>query len=83
MALRLAGEEPDYHIKDLFNAIERGDYPTWTFYVQVIDPKDAPNAPINIFDNTFTWPHEQFPLRPIGKLTLNHNVSASVVLIPE
>jgi catalase len=40
-ALRLAGEEPDYHVKDLFNAIQKGDYPTWTLYVQVIEPKDV------------------------------------------
>jgi len=72
-ALRLAGEEPDYHIKDLYNAIERGDYPTWTLYVQVIEPKDLADAPIDIFDNTFTWPHAKYPLRPLGKLTLNKN----------
>jgi catalase len=74
-ALRLAGEEPDYHVKDLYNAIERGDYPTWTLFVQVIEPKDLPDAPIDIFDNTFTWPHARYPLRPLGKLTLNKNVS--------
>ncbi|KAL9059918.1 MAG: hypothetical protein Q9162_000988 [Coniocarpon cinnabarinum] len=69
VAMRLAGEEPNYHIKDLFRAIEKGDYPTWTLYVQVIDPKDASNAGIPIFDDTYTWPHERFPLRPIGQLT--------------
>jgi catalase len=74
-ALKLAGEEPDYHVKDLYNAIEQGNYPTWTLFVQVIEPKDLPDAPIDIFDNTFTWPHEQYPLRPLGRLTLNQNVS--------
>ncbi|KAN0094041.1 catalase domain containing protein [Hyaloscypha variabilis] len=74
-ALRLAGEEPDYHVKDLFNAIQKGDYPTWTLYVQVIEPKDVKDAPIDIFDNTFTWPHEKYPLRPLGRLTLNKNPS--------
>lgn len=74
-ALRLAGEEPDYHVKDLFNSIEKGHYPSWTLYVQVIEPKDLADAPIDIFDNTFTWPHEKYPLRPIGKLTLNKNPS--------
>ncbi len=73
-ALRLAGEEPDYHIKDLFNAIERDDYPTWTLNVQVIEPEDLADAPIDIFDNTFTWPHAKYPLRPVGKLVLNKNV---------
>ena len=81
-ALRLAGEEPDYHIKDLFNAIERGDYPTWTLFVQVIEPKDLPDAPIDIFDNTFTWPHAKYPLRPLGKLTLNKNVRNLALHLP-
>ncbi|KAK5206785.1 catalase A [Exophiala xenobiotica] len=73
IALRLAGEEPDYHIKDLFNAIERGDYPTWILYVQVMDSEEAASAPIDILDNTFTWPHRQYPLRPLGRLTLKQN----------
>jgi len=73
-ALRLAGQKPDYHIKDLFNAIEKGDYPTWTLHVQVVEPKDVKDAPIDIFDNTFTWPHEKYLLRPLGRLTLNQNV---------
>jgi catalase len=74
-ALRLAGEEPDYHIKDLYNAIDKGAYPSWTLNVQVIEPEDLPNAPIDIFDNTFTWPHAKYPLRQLGRLTLNKNVS--------
>lgn len=72
--LGLAGEEPDYHIKDLYNAIERGGDPTWTFYFQVIEPKDLADAPIDIFDNTFIWPHAKCPLRPLEKPTLNKNV---------
>lgn len=74
-ALHLAGTEPDYHVKDLFSSIENGDYPTWLLYVQVIKPEDVAKAPIDIFDNTFTWPHEKYPLRRIGRLTLNRNVS--------
>lgn len=73
-AVRLAGTEPDYHIKDLFNAIEKGDHPSWLFYVQVIKPEDVRDAPIDIFDCTFTWPHEQYPLRRLGRLTLHDNV---------
>ncbi|EGO60017.1 hypothetical protein NEUTE1DRAFT_145886 [Neurospora tetrasperma FGSC 2508] len=72
-ALRLAGEEPDYHIKDMYNAIERGDYPTWTMYFQIMDPKDAETYRYNIFDITQTWSHRDYPLRPIGKLRLNKN----------
>jgi catalase len=74
VALRLAGEEPDYHIKDLFNAIEHREYAKWTVYVQVMRPEDVANAPIDIFDDTFTWPHKEYPLRPVGRMTLNKNV---------
>lgn len=72
-AVRLAGEEPDYHVKDLFNAIERRDYPTWTMSLQVMDPKEAESYRWNIFDITKVWPHKDYPLIPVGKLTLNRN----------
>ncbi|KAF2151003.1 catalase-domain-containing protein [Myriangium duriaei CBS 260.36] len=72
-AVKLAGTEPDYHVKDLFNAIDKGDFPTWLLYVQVMKPEEASKAPFDIFDCTFTWPHAQFPLRRIGRLTLNRN----------
>ncbi|ORY17073.1 catalase-like domain-containing protein [Clohesyomyces aquaticus] len=72
-AARLAGQEPDYHVKDLFNAIERGDYPKWTLYLQVMDPKEAETYRWNIFDATQIWPHRDYPLVPVGKLTLNKN----------
>lgn len=71
---RIAGENPDFLIQDMFEAIERGDYPTWTVYVQVMDPSEAENYRWNIFDMTKVWPHQDFPLREIGKLTLNRNV---------
>lgn len=73
-ALHLAGTEPDYHIKDLFRSIEKGDFPSWTVYVQVIKPEEVKTAPIDIFDNTYTWPYEKYPLRRIGRFTLNRNV---------
>jgi catalase len=72
-AVRLAGEEPDYHVKDLYNAIEQGDYPTWTMNLQVMDPKEAETYRWNIFDDTRIWPHKDYPLIPVGKLTLNKN----------
>lgn len=72
-AVRLAGEEPDYHVKDLYNAIEKGDFPTWTMYLQVMDPKEAETYRWNIFDATKIWPHKDYPLIPVGKLTLNKN----------
>ncbi|KAJ5927723.1 Catalase mono-functional heme-containing [Penicillium verhagenii] len=74
-ATRIAGEDPDYMIRDMFEAIERKDYPSWDVFVQVMDPSEAENYRWNIFDMTKIWPHEDFPLRQIGKLTLNRNPS--------
>lgn len=51
-AEKLAGSDPDYHVRDLFNAIENGDYPTWTISIQVMEPKDAETYRWNIFDMT-------------------------------
>lgn len=69
------GEEPDYHTLDLYNAIERGEYPTWTMFIQVMKPQEAEHYRWNIFDMTQVWPHADYPLIPVGKLTLNKNVS--------
>ncbi|KAJ4149045.1 catalase A [Fusarium falciforme] len=74
-AVRLAGSEPDYHVKDLFKAIEKGDFPSWGVYIQVMKPEEIKNAPIDIFDDTYTWPFEKYPLRLVGRLTLNKNPS--------
>lgn len=73
-AVLLAGSEPDYHVKDLYNAIENGDYPTWSVYVQVMTPEQAKETSIDIFDDTFVWPHKDYPLRLVGRMTLNKNV---------
>lgn len=61
-------------IQDMFEAIERKDYPKWNVYVQVMDPSEAEKFRWNIFDMTKVWPHKEFPLRRIGRLTLNQNV---------
>jgi len=74
----MAGENPDFLVEDLYRAIERGDYPIWDVFVQVMDPKEAEGYHVNIFDMTKVWPHKDFPLRRIGRLTLNQNVSASL-----
>ena len=81
-AVRLAGSEPDYHVKDLFKAIEKGDFPTWSVCIQVMKPEDVKTAPIDIFDDTYTWPFEQYPLRRIGRLTFNKNVSFLLLFNP-
>lgn len=74
-ATKVAGTDPDHNIRDLFEAIERKEFPTWTAYLQVMDPKDAETYRWNIFDMTKIWPHADYPLIPFGKLTLNRNVS--------
>ncbi|EIE85094.1 hypothetical protein G6F46_002870 [Rhizopus delemar] len=69
----LAGSDPDYATRDLFNAIERGDYPSWSVYIQVMNPEDAKKYRFNPFDVTKVWSHKDYPLQPVGKLTLNRN----------
>ncbi|KAK4203614.1 catalase-like domain-containing protein [Triangularia verruculosa] len=72
-AVELAGEEPDYDIEDLYDAIERGDYPSWTIYFQIMDPKEAETCQWDFFDITKIWPQRDYPLMHIGRLTLNRN----------
>ena len=72
-ATDLGATNPDSHTEDLFNAIERGDHPSWTLKIQVLDPADAEKFRWNIFDVTKIWPHSEVPLREVGKLTLNRN----------
>lgn len=71
----MAGENPDFLTQDLFEAIEQGNYPRWDVFVQVMEPKDAETYKWNVFDMTKVWPHKDYPLRQIGRLTMNRNVS--------
>ncbi|KAK8869468.1 hypothetical protein IAR55_000032 [Kwoniella newhampshirensis] len=72
-----AAESNDYSQKDLYQAIEKGDFPSWTMKVQTMTEKEAEEAwekkKINVFDLTHVWPHSEYPLREIGKVTLNEN----------
>ncbi|KAH6896985.1 peroxisomal catalase [Thelonectria olida] len=70
---KMASENPDFATQDLFEAIERGEYPSWTVYVQVLTPEQAEKFRWNIFDLTKVWPQKDVPLRPFGKFTLNKN----------
>ncbi|KAF2748731.1 catalase-domain-containing protein [Sporormia fimetaria CBS 119925] len=72
-AVRMAGEDPDHHVRDLYNSIEKGDFPSWTMNLQVMDPKEAENYRWNIFDPTKIWSHKDYPLIPVGRITLNRN----------
>ncbi len=72
-ATRLAGEDPDYATKDLYDAIERGESPSWRVCVQIMPAKDAATYRWNIFDITKVWSHKDYPLVEIGRMTLNRN----------
>ncbi len=73
-AEELAGSDPDYAQRDLFHAIEKGDYPQWTVYIQVMGEDQARNyRKFNPFDLTKVWPHGEFPLIEVGELELNRN----------
>lgn len=70
---RLQGENPDYAIEDLYNAIEAGNYPSWTLKIQVMSLAQADAYRYNPFDVTKVWLHGDFPLIDVGRLTLNRN----------
>lgn len=59
--------------RDLFEAIEKGDYPCWNFKVQIMPEKDAESYHLNPFDLTKVWPHSDYPLIDVGVLELNRN----------
>jgi len=72
-ALKLAGEDPDVATRDLFQAIARKEFPSWSVHIQVMPPEDAAKYRYDIFDITKVWPHSDYPLIPVGKMTLNRN----------
>jgi catalase len=72
---RLAGVDPDCCMRDLYEAIERGEYPSWTLKVQIMPFADAKTYRLNPFDVTKVWPHADYPLIEVGKLILDRNVS--------
>ncbi|MGW5402238.1 catalase [Streptomyces sp. NPDC003952] len=70
---RIAGEDPDYHRRDLTDAIAGGEPPSWTLFVQVMPFEDAPGYRFNPFDLTKVWPHADYPLIEVGRMTLDKN----------
>lgn len=72
-AKRLVAEDRESSQRDLFTAIEKGDFPRWTFYVQIMPESDAAKVPYNPFDLTKVWPHGDYPLMEVGVLELNRN----------
>ncbi|KUI65198.1 Catalase-1 [Cytospora mali] len=73
-ALKLAGQDPDFHRKDLGEAIENGCFPKWKFGVQVVSEEDQDNFEFDILDATKVWPEELVPIRYVGELELNRTV---------
>ena len=69
----LAGKDPDFHTRGLFEMIERGEYPKWKFYLQVMPEVEAENYRWNPFDLTRIWPHADYPLIEVGILEMNKN----------
>lgn len=72
-AAELASSDPDYSLRDLYNAIANGNYPSWTLYIQIMTPEQAEKSKFNPFDVTKIWPHADYPLIQVGKLVLNRN----------
>ncbi|MCJ7736290.1 MAG: catalase [Anaerolineae bacterium] len=72
-AARIAGENADYHVLQLFEAIEAGDGPKWTFSVQIMPEAEAETYRWNPFDLTKVWPHADYPLIEVGVLEMNRN----------
>ncbi|GAA4691643.1 catalase [Nocardioides nanhaiensis] len=70
---KLAGEDSDFHRRDLQEAIGRGDFPSWTLKVQLMPYEEAKTYRFNPFDLTKVWPHSDYPLHTVGKMTLNKN----------
>lgn len=70
---RMAGVQPDRHRQDLYEAIERGEFPRWTVNVQIMPEAEADQHPVNPFDLTKVWPHGDYPLIEVGVLELNRN----------
>nr|MBA2324620.1 catalase [Pseudonocardiales bacterium] len=60
---------------DLFGAIENGDFPSWTLFVQMMPPADAEGYRFNPFDLTKVWPHGDYPLIDVGTMTLDRNLT--------
>jgi len=69
----IAGGDADHYRRDLYEAIEKGDFPSWNVSVQVMSYEEGKTYRFNPFDVTKVWPHADFPLIPVGTHTLNRN----------
>ena len=72
-AQKVVGMDRESHQADLYNAIEKGDNPSWTLKIQVMTEQQAESSPYNPFDLTKVWPHGDYPLIEVGVIELNKN----------
>lgn len=69
----MIGKDRETHGRDLFESIERGDFPRWTLFIQTMTEAQARNFPFNPFDLTKIWPKAAYPLQQVGVFELNRN----------
>ena len=72
-AERIIGKDRESHQRDLYESIEKGEFPKWTLKVQIMSEADAAKVPYHPFDLTKVWPHKDYPLIDVGVMELNRN----------
>ncbi|WP_176696063.1 catalase [Phenylobacterium immobile] len=72
-AVKIAGADPDYHRRDLYEAIDSGAFPEWELSVQLLSQAEADALPFDILDATKLIPEELYPLRVVGRMVLDRN----------
>ncbi len=72
-ALKISGSDPDFHRRDLWNAIDMGDFPEWELAVQLFDDAFAESFDFDVLDSTKLIPEETIPLRVVGRMVLDRN----------
>lgn len=72
-AEKIVGKDRESNQRDLFESIEKGDFPKWKMYIQIMTEEQAENMPYNPFDLTKVWYHGEFPIIPVGEFELNRN----------
>src|SRR5918993_1348165 len=72
-AAEIQGKNFNHATQDLYEAIERGDFPQWELRVQIMSDDEHPELDFDPLDDTKIWPEDQFPHLPVGKMTLNRN----------
>lgn len=72
-ANEIIGKDRESHQKDLYENIDKGNFPSWSFEIQVMSEEEAKNCKFNPFDLTKVWPHSDYPMIKVGTMTLNEN----------